>query len=189
MIFSFEAIVPQGLFRAGAGLREGIARSAATELESTVSGHFYEMPGREYWRRAGDLTEAHPEQPGVVTVSQRGVALHLYGGTVHPGRGDSSKTGQPTKLLALPADKGVRESPIFYPGMVFRRVRRGYPHLRGLLVLPGQRRRGAAEPQVRVMFRLVDQATIRPNPEVLPPDDRLEDAMQRGLEAYLHVLR
>ena len=106
MIFSFESIVPQGLFRAGTGLREGIARSAATELESTVSGHFYEIPGREYWRRTGDLTEAHPEQPGVVTVSQRGVALHLYGGTVHPGRGDSSKTGQPTKLLAIPADKG-----------------------------------------------------------------------------------
>ena len=189
MIFAFTVTAPPGLLRAGAEVRAGIARSAATELESTVSGHFYGMPGREYWRRAGDLTAAHPEQPGTVTVSQPGVALHLYGGTVLPGRGTSSATGQPTKLLAIPADKEVRESPIFYPGMEFRRVRRGYPHLRGLLVLPGARLRGGQVTPGRVMFRLVDAATIRPNPAVLPGDAALADAMQRGVMAYVQMLK
>lgn len=83
MIFAFTVTAPPGLLRAGAEVRAGIARSAATELERTVSRHFCGMQGREYWRRAGDFAVAFPEQPGTVTVSQPGgVALHLYGGTV-----------------------------------------------------------------------------------------------------------
>lgn len=72
MIFAFTVTAPPGLLRAGAEVRAGITRSAVTELERTVSGHFYGMPGREYWRRAGDFAVAFPEQPGTVTVSQPG---------------------------------------------------------------------------------------------------------------------
>lgn len=71
MIFAFTVTAPPGLLRAGAEVR-AIARSAATELERTVSRHFCGMQGREYWRRAGDFAVAFPEQPGTVTVSQPG---------------------------------------------------------------------------------------------------------------------
>lgn len=173
--------------------REGVVRSMGTELEQTVREHFSARPGRRYWQEAADATLANPAEPGVVEVRQRGVALHLYGGTVLPGKGKSYSSGKPTRLLAIPADDAARgRTPSYYGpgGLVFVPVKKGWPHLRGLLVgaQPQKGKGRQAAPERKVLFRLVDSARMPADRAVLPPDGRIAAAMVRGFDAYFHFL-
>lgn len=183
--------MPAGFYLPAEGERKkALQRSIATELEQTVREHFFARPGKKYWQEAADATLANPDVPGEVNVRHRGVALHLFGGTVQPGKGQSYSSGKPTRLLAIPTEKAYGRTPSFYGpgGLVFVPVKKGWPHLRGLLVgarpQKGKGKKSAAEPPV--LFRLVDSATIRPDRTVLPPDKAIGAAMLRGLEAYLY---
>lgn len=171
--------------------REGVVRSMGTELAQAVREHFSARPGRRYWAEAADATLSNPAVAGEVEVRQRGVALHLFGGTVLPGKGKSYSSGKPTRLLAIPADGSARgRTPSYYGpgGLVFVPVKKGYPHLRGVLVEANSQKGKGRQAGRTVLFRLVDSVTIPANRAVLPPDREIAAAMARGFDAYLYFL-
>jgi len=179
----------------------GACRAAGNGVAELVRAHLRGLPGRGFWRDAADATRvAEVGEDVEVWIERRGVGLQFYGGTVLPGRGMSSFTGRPTRLLAIPTSREVSEAPGRYGPLVFVPLRRG--HLRGLL-LPGvegvarrsgrRHRRGdsvlRAAAGAAPLFRLVDQTHHVPHAFVLPPQLLLHRRAVGEVARFLRVLR
>lgn len=174
-----------------------ISRCAAEEVRGAVMRHFLTLGGRQYWGQAAAKTVTE-DQGGevVVNICQSGVALHYRGGVVLPGKGASSATGAPTKLLSIPASEGIKNAPGWYKPLVFISVKKG--HLRGLL-FPGEagiakrsgRKHKKGSAMVRAKegappyFRLVDRTIHQPHPHVLPSMAEMQDAAAKGAQMLI----
>lgn len=181
-----------------AGLKD-LCRAAANEVQTTMQDNFDSLGGREFWGRAAEATTVEMQgELAVVGVRQPGVHLQWRGGTVTPGKRPSSKTGKPTRLLAIPTSKAITEAPNAYGSLVFVPVK-GRPHLKGLLI-PGEPvtiKRGKRKGEQRIapvkdsspLFSLVDRTEHDPHPEVIPSGQELKDAVRRGSKSYLRALK
>lgn len=198
MIQLFVSVGLLRLARLGARELQEACVAAGNGVAERVRAHFRALPGARFWQEAADATRVVSGGRGVeVWVEKRGVALQWRGGVVLPGRGRSSATGAPTRLLAIPAVRGVSEAPGRYAPLVFVPVR-GRGHVRGLL-LPGVagvarrsgRRHRRGEPIVRAqagaqpLFRLVDRTSHRPHPDVLPGLGVLRAAAAHDVGRYV----
>lgn len=169
-----------------------ISKAAAEQVRGAVMRHFLTLGGRQYWGQAAakTVTEARGREV-FVNICQRGVALRYRGGVVLPGKGASSVTGAPTKLLSIPASESVNNAPGWYKPLVFIPVKKG--HLRGLL-FPGEagvakrsgkkRKKGSAMVRTKEgappYFRLVDRTIHQANPQALPSMAEMQDAAAKG---------
>lgn len=173
---------------------DGLRKSAANEVLLTVKDNFARLGGRRYYMQAADSTEVTADATSAtVTVSHVGVRLRWQGGTVLPGAGISSKTGQPTKLLAIPANKSVRKAPGAYGDLQYVPLP-GAGKIKAMLVIPAKRkpakagkRKGPRKPPPKpaVAFWLADRTDHPANPKVMPTDDQLRQAALAGAQSYL----
>lgn len=179
---------------------------AARKVQRAVQENFESLPGERFYKDAADATRVSESgATAMIYVEHRGVRLRwkgsgdLPGGVVKAGRGTSSYTGQPTRLLALPTAKRM-EAPGRYEPLAFVRVS-GLPHLKGLLKEGEERtakRKYKGKPAGRaiivpkangqVMFRLVDETEHEPNPRVVPSEEVLSETARRDMSSMLRLL-
>ncbi len=165
-------------------LQRDVNEQAAIGVRNLMRRHFDNLPGATFWGDASRKTRVEDDGKAFsVVVRQRGVALQRFGGTVTPGKSISTKTREPTKLLAVPT-KGIAEAPNAYGPLVFQPVKGG--KVRGIL-LPGEvrpaKRAYKGQPAGRMItapiagadpyFLLCTQTEHDPHPEVLPTGDEM----------------
>lgn len=153
---------------------------AAESIRDDVQRHLMALPGESYYKQAAESVQAKPTESGaVVGVYQRGMALRYYGSSGLPGGVVRSK--KVGGLLAIPAHKALSGTyPSELPGLIFRRVKKDWPHLRGLLV---KKDTGA------LMYRLVDETKHQADPSILPSDERMQQAGMAALMKYIKEKR
>lgn len=183
-----------------ADVRDALKKSQANASVLFLMDHFQTRGGREYWGGAAKATTAQITGDGVlVSVKQPGVRLHWLGGTVRPGKGTSSKTGAPTRALAIPQTDALRG---IMPGghagpLAFVPARSGA--LVGLLVDGVQKTstRGknkgqpyvAPAPNGAVKYALVTRTVHHPDPTVLPLTALGEHLVSQTAQALALILR
>jgi hypothetical protein len=127
-----------------------------------------------------------------VSINQVGLAARLLGATIHAGVGTSSSSGKPTQFLALPARaEAYGKTPAQFHDLVFIREKRGNGG--AMLVQALQTGVSVGKKAVRrlseigglVMFWLVKQVTIKPDPSLMPTDSQIVQAAVTPAESYL----
>jgi hypothetical protein len=128
---------------------------------------------------------------GSVSINQVGLAARLLGATIHAGVGTSSATGKPTEFLALPArTEAYGKTPAQFHDLVFVREKRGGGAML-VQALQSQFSRGkkgarnVREVGGLVMFWLVKEVTIKPDPSLMPSDAQLTQAAVTPATNYL----
>lgn len=156
-----------------------LRRNAADGVLECTRDHLLALPGESFYRDAAQsLERVSNSKEDAIQITQRGIALQYYGGTVKAGKGISSKTGQPTKYLSIPVNKATKEMPGHYPNLSFVKYKNG---TRALVQLSKDKK---ASP----MFWLVEQVTIKPHPKVLPKQAELNNAAKESALDYLETL-
>lgn len=155
-----------------------------------------------FYRDAAMSTNSDADQSGAtVTVAKRGIRLQFYGGTVLPGRNPSSLTGKPTTKLTIPAAAeahGKRASE--FPNLVALWGKNGPYALAEKLVtrkLPksGKLKKGESAFLSRgklkgvkggkLLFWLVDSATVGEHPDILPDEAAIGTAATEAGWRYI----
>lgn len=176
-----------------------IRKGAANNILRLLKTNFAAYGTSKYWQEAADSTKVETGGPTArVMVTQTGVRLHWLGGTVKPGKGTSSKTGLPTKLLAIPTAPGNHDAPGF-GAYVWRPWSKG--KVRGLLYPATEtiaKRKYKDRPAGRTIMRANAQATpayllvtetVHPrNPNVIPANREIKDAAREAARSRLYIL-
>lgn len=186
-----------------ADVGEGVAEALRIHFDRLDAERPNKLGGKRthYWGQARDSVHSEPTDTGaVVDVTQIGVRLHFYGGTVTPGKGISFVTGRQTRMLTIPADASAhgRRAAEFQNlevlwgknGPFALALAQGGGKIRGINKPVSDKPKaktgvvhafaGVDGMQRRIMFWLVKSATIKPDKSVLPTDEAIEKA---GLEA------
>ena len=163
-----------------------------------------EGPRSHYYERAGRATSMSVAGDVVrISVSQPGIALHRFGGTVRPVN---------SKFLTIPASpasynrraKEFNDLAVGFgasgPRFLYRRTAKGAPKSRRrVLGAKPQRRRSRDKrgrgrklkldankiPREAIMYWLVKSATFRADPSILPGKDELARRMVERGEKYV----
>lgn len=172
-----------------------VRKGAANNILRLLKTNFTQQGGGKYWQEAADSTLVETDgQTARVMVTQTGVRLHWLGGIVRPGKDLSSKTGLPTKLLAIPTDAHNHDAPGFGT-YAFRPARGG--KVRGVLLpgTPAKITRGPrkGQPTVRATsdeaaYLLVTETVHPRNPNIIPANRDLKDAAREAARTRLHIL-
>ena len=183
---------------------DGVRRGAANLILRLVKDNFMSLGGRSYYAEAADATDIIVnDTSATVTVSHVGVRLRwlgsdkALGGPLRPGKGISSYTGQPTKLLAIPAQRSITEAPSAYSNLQYVPLP-GRPKIKAMLIIPakpksgaakaGKRRKGGRREQKKptIAYWLASHTDHPANPKVMPTDDQLRKAAEQGAIDYLN---
>ncbi len=181
-----------------------IRQGAAYNILRAVKDNFMSLGGRSYYADAADATDiVVNDTSATVTVSHVGVRLRwlgsdkALGGPLRPGKGISSYTGQPTKLLAIPAQRSITEAPSAYGNLQYVPLP-GHSKIKAMLIIPakpksgaakaGKRRKGGRREQKKptVAYWLASHTDHPANPKVMPTDDQLRKAAEQGAIDYLN---
>ena len=158
------------------------------------------MPGERFYKDAAEATRLEMQgDAALISVAHHGVRLRWKGGVVTPGRGTSSHTGKPTRLLAIPVKKRM-EAPGRYKPLAFEPIKKR-PHLKGILLegeektasrkykdKPAGRAIIVPKPNGQLMFRLVDATEHSPNPRVMPTVEVLSEVAGATVRRTLPLL-
>lgn len=158
--------------------RSGLHRAMANGGRIVVQDHFakFAMGNRNrfgrpstFWRRMRGATRAESTASAAAVVMEREVALRRFGGTIRP-------TG-PRKALTIPVSpRAYNRKAASFDGLFFVK-----PKKNGNVFLARKGRKGAIE----LMYLLLPKATIKPNPDVLPTDVQLTDAVKEAATQFL----
>ena len=150
-----------------------------------------------YGQAARSTSFTADSDSALITIRQIGMSLHYYGGTVEPGKNASSSTGKPTEYLTLPAcaEAYGKHASDFGDQLEVLWGRRG-PYALALKTSGTPSAKGAskaynrnlAKQAGRAMFWLIKSATITPNPDVMPSEEDLQEAIGIELEKLLTTL-
>ena len=89
--------------RADLADRKKLHHEMGLAVETEVAEYLRGLPGREFYKKAAESVQlASSADAAIVSITQRGIALRRYGGTVRPTGRTSDVTGKPIKNLALP---------------------------------------------------------------------------------------
>ena len=166
--------------------RAGLHRKIADEARVLISEHLrarnlrsVPRPGWKpsgYWGEASEATTAaSDETAATITVSKKGIRLHLHGGTV--------KSNRPGGKLAIPLRAelaGVNP-------------REAFPDRKGAFVLSSKGRGESGRAflayregnALRLAYILLSSVTLKPDATVLPPADRLASVARRAIKAVI----
>lgn len=178
-----------------------------------VKDHFHQLESASqnplgksgYWDKAAQsVQQPEVKSDGVgIGVTKEGVGLHLFGGTVKPGKNISRKTGRPTQYMTISARSEAyakRAGEFDNLRIVFGKGRKpialaesdSAPSFESHVQFgrSGVARRVRVQKPVGtsggiIMFWLVKQVTIRGNPNVVP---KLTDMTTPAFEACLQYL-
>ena len=134
-------------------------------------------PSTGFWQKAAaSVKGTSTATEATVSIPDRGVALHYYGGTVKPSGRISSVTGRAITRLAIPLDASAYgKSPGDFP--------KGSLTLIGN-VLARKLGRGKDAP-FTALFALVRSVHINPHPDILPPDAEIGATAAKAGKNYL----
>ena len=183
-----------------------LTRHAGTKVQQAVKENFKSLPGERFYKDAADATRLEMQgDAALISVEHRGVRLRwkgsgdLPGGVVKAGKGSSSHTGKPTRLLAIPVKKRM-EAPGRYKPLAFEPIK-NRPHLKGILLegvektatrkykdKPAGRAIIVPKPNGQLMFRLVDETEHTPNPRVIPTAKSLGNVALESAKKALSLL-
>lgn len=139
-------------------------------------------PSTNFWLRASDSVETESTGTAaggtvIIRITQRGVALHLHGGTVRP-KGTSEITGKPIRFLTIPKVAQAHGKTV---AMLRALGVDLYPGRGGLLRQTGPQRDSEGD---EMWFVLARSATIKADATVVPSEAALAAA---GTEAILEL--
>jgi hypothetical protein len=130
-----------------------------------------------------------------VAINHLGLAQRWLGGIIRAGSGTSTRSGGPTKYLAIPANyESYGKTPAEFSGLEFfptkrggglRAVRSVATHLKSDSKAKGARRASHDELGSVVLFWLVPEVTQKPDPSVMPDESALIKSAIRPMESYL----
>jgi hypothetical protein len=170
------------------------------EAEATVKRHLEALKGRSpntgyYAKAAAGVNSRADATAATVIIQAAGIGLRHFGGEVKPGRTISSKTGKPTKAVAVPTKyvpivNQQRSLPKDMPLLAFVPNRKG-GDTTGYLVEGEQRlaKKGkskgkyitVAKKDGKMMFVLRKRTTHEADPSVLPGDEELQDVAMQAI--------
>lgn len=207
-----EGVVAAAIARLGEGLADTATLHDAirAEAEAQVRAHILKLKSRSpntnyYGKAAAGVNSSADAKSATVSILQAGYALRREGGTVTPGRTNSSKTGKPTKALALPTKyvpirNQERAIPRDFPLLAFIPNRKGGDTI-GYLVegVAKTAKRGknkgknyiAAKSKAdggKLLFVLRSRTRHKPDPSVLPLDTELIATATRAITDYINIL-
>jgi hypothetical protein len=175
-----------------AGFGAQVSVVAARGIAGLVRQHLYDLDARgnrlggprtNFYKQAGDSIEVAPMGAGTgVTITKIGVAQRWLGGTIAAGRGISSKSGGPTRYLAIPAVAEAHgKTPSQFEDLVF--IPRDAD--RAMLVEKLQGGLKGAAKKLKVMFWLVEKVTQSPDPTVMPSEEEMVGVAEQAAGSYL----
>jgi len=145
-----------------------------------------------FWAKVAQSTSVGEitDQQGVVVISDPRFAQKFFGGVIKAGKSISSKTGKPTRSLAIPVapeahglrpaqleDKGIK---LFVLGSEF-----GVGLLAGQM--PGRKSRKGAPGAIKVFYVLKTSVTQAAAPEAMPPRDTIVRTAVQAAESYVRT--
>ena len=166
-----------------------VVREHLQDLEDTRSGasggpasHYYGSARRATNFRIIDDTAVE------INVSQVGMRLHFYGGTVEAGKGISSATGAPTKYLTIPAapEAHGRKASDFDLLLVWangRPVALALAETTEKMTARGGLK--AVRKAGKIMFTLRESVTLQPDPTVMPTTEDFSEAITERLGSVI----
>lgn len=186
-------------------LTEAIGTALVAETKQHLRDFSASHPNRlggkrtHFIARAAQATFYRPVPGGLELVNNfLGLALRYYGGTVVPGKGISSYSGQPTKWLTMPAI-----------AQAYGRRAREFSNLRfvefkkGKLAALVEEKSGATDSRTgkgikgrsrkkgsraRVFYWLLKSMTIAPNRSLLPLNKELRRTARLTTTAYVRTI-
>lgn len=179
---------------------QSINTAAAHRVHQKVIDNFLMLGGERYYKEAAKQTRLQTEgSVARITITQTGVRLRWLGGVVLPGKGISSKTGQPTRCLALPIDRKNKEAPGWFGNLAWLPIMRG--KVRGLLLpcetatakrpykdKPAGRTVRRPAKGAKPLYMLVTDTVHRPNPAVMPSEKKLTEAASQAAQQTLATI-
>lgn len=182
-------------------VEEAAADSIRDHLAKAESGRPNKMgwPRQHWWAKAARSVSS-ARRPGMVTVSiaQLGFRQRLEGGVIRAGRNISSKTGQPTQWLAIPARaEAYGKRPGEFGNLKFTRIETGGFAL--VAATGGATRQRKIKGQIRaavlrgaeeglVMFWLRRSVRQKPDPTVLPTEQAMFTMIHTRLDDFFQAL-
>lgn len=183
-----------------ADIHAAMAEAVETDVKAYLTSINARSPNTNYFGRAArTVVGSADETQALIRIPHRGMALRYHGGEVKAGRTTSSKTGQPTKNLAIPTDdvplnagRDARKPPRDM-GLLAYIPKKGKP---GGLLVQGQEKtitRGPRKGGTRivptpggpVLYVLSPSTQHKPDPTVLPADDILLNSAVKAVNALL----
>lgn len=181
---------------------ENLMPVLARSVSNSVRDHFDDLEGTRPNKMGGERTHYYSGaragtsytvegDTATVHVSQVGIRLRYYGGTVEAGKGVSSATGQPTKYLTIPATPetyGHRAAD--FPDMKVLWGKNG-PYGLGRVeqkMMATVKSSGPSTKETTIMFWLKASVDIQGDRTMLPSDSELNDALQENFGKYVAML-
>lgn len=174
------ALESMGGALAGDALKAVVGEAVA----QLVRAHLVELeasrPNKQGWARqhwyskAADSTHWTTTPSGArVSIAQDGFRMRVLGGVVRPVT---------AKALAIPASEEaygrMARDPVWNGELSYVPLKRG--NLVGLLV-----RRNTPDAEGEVMYRLLRQATIKPDPSLVPDEAAINETVDEALNFYI----
>lgn len=177
---------------------ERLTRSQTNNVLKLIKDNFKSLGGRQFYQDAAASTTGKAlNNTALITVDKVGVGLRWQGGEVRPGRHKSSKTGNPTKALAIPTTDSALWPADLGKMLSFVPLKKKGKAI-GLLVEAEQhtikkgKRKGvqitAPKPGGNVYYLLVSSTTHPADPHVMPSDLEFHDNIQATTYTYLDIL-
>lgn len=186
------------------GEEKNVALAAAVAVANLTRAHLFNLDARSprthfYSQAAKSIEAVKPDMGGAsFTINKVGLAQRWLGGTIKAGAGTSSKTGGPTKYLAIGTDEAQGHTPkevSMEQDLAF--IPRG--HGKAMLVQGMQTisTRGKTKGQTitravpggLVLFWLVPSVDQQPDPSVMPSDRDMEaEAVEHGGNYLARIL-
>lgn len=190
-----------------------IKRVMGRAIVPVVKGNFEKLNAQSnnplghsgYWLKAADsVHQPSVESDGFsIGIGKIGVALHLFGGEVRPGKSISRHSGKPTQFLTIPArSEAYNKRADEFPNLKLQYGRNGQP-----VALVERDDQPSSESQVVtsrngvkrrvkfqkapeksggiVMFWLLKSVTIKPNPDVIPATKEMTEPAFTDAVKYL----
>lgn len=193
-------------FRAVLADKEMIHSAIRQDAEELVKGHLEALNSRSpntgyYAKASAGVNSRADAQSATIIIQAAGIGLRRWGGVVKPGRNISSKTGQPTKAIAVPTSyvpitNQNRARPIDMPMLAFVPNRKG-GDTTGYLI-EGERKlrkegknkgKYVTVPKQggRMMYVLRKRTTHAADASVLPTDAELQAVAVQAIQDLLNT--
>lgn len=123
-------------------------------------------PPTGYWKQAIEATRVTSDDAGVtVAIEQIGIRIKYYGGVIRPSGRPSEVTGKPIRWLTIPIHMGAHGKSIMDLGG----KKRTYLQAQFVKFKPGAQAQDS-DPRYFIFKKSV---TIKPDPNILPPDEAI----------------
>lgn len=188
---------------AGSLTPDELARVAGRAAATATRDHLFERDRSHPNKMGGSRTHFYADAarsvqaPNVgggraeISVMAVGLAQRWLGGTITAGAGTSSKSGGPTRFLAVPARaEAYGKTPGEFHDLQFVPASSEHPAMlvQALQTLLKRGKRGFKGARVEggfAMFWLFRSVTQRADPEVMPSDDELGKAAGTAVNSYV----